>query len=260
MAACRRLPIVMRRVLCPILTVCWLAGGSLSILAAQEARIPFRHITIRDGLPQNTVNAVAQDEVGFIWLGTQDGLARFDGQRFEIFRHDRNDPASLANNWVWSLLVDREGTLWVGTDGGGLGRWDPGAGAFSHLVNVESDPWSLSHDRVRVVFQSSSGELWVGTEGGLNRIDRRTGRAVRFLHDPSNPTSLGNDQVRDIIEDRRGNLWIATNGGGADVLAAGSSEFRHLRHDPEDPTYRGLLGNALVHAANSACICARISS
>jgi diguanylate cyclase (GGDEF)-like protein len=225
----------MRAKLHRLLLAGWLVAGSLSVVAAQETRIPFRQITIRDGLPQNTVNAVVQDAQGFIWLGTQDGLARYDGRDFEVYRHERGDLASLADNWIWSLLVDSEGTLWIGTDGGGLDRWDPRAGTFTHLVNVESDPSSLSHNRVRVVFESSARDIWIGTEGGLNRFDRETGEIDRFLHDPSNPSSLGNDQVRDIIEDRQGSLWVATDGGGLAVLPAGGTEFSHFRHDPQDP-------------------------
>jgi diguanylate cyclase (GGDEF)-like protein len=213
---------------------CTLALVVAARLPAQEKKIPFEHLTLDNGLPANTVNAFLQDNEGFLWIGTQDGLARYDGKRFVVFRNDPSDPGSLSANWIWSLLLDRDGTIWIGTDGGGLDRWDPASQSFRNLRNDESNPNSLSNDRIRVVHQDSKGILWVGTQGGLNRLDPASGRIKRFIHDPSNPESLSDNKIRALVEDSEKRLWIGTDGGGIDLFQPETGDFKNFRHDPSD--------------------------
>jgi len=90
---------------------------------AQE--IAFNHLTVQSGLSNNKVNTVIQDRTGFIWFGTEDGLNRYDGYNFKIFRHDPSDSNSLSGNSVWSLMEDHIGNIWIGTKGGVLNRFNP---------------------------------------------------------------------------------------------------------------------------------------
>ena len=87
--------------------------------------VRFRSYSTTEGLPQATARVFAQDTTGFLWIGTQDGLARFDGYGFKVYRHDRNDIWSLSDSHVTSLLADADGSLWIGTLGGGLDHYDP---------------------------------------------------------------------------------------------------------------------------------------
>ena len=86
--------------------------------------IHFHHLTVADGLSQNTISAILHDSRGFMWFGTQDGLNRYDGYEFRVFRHDRDDSNSLSANWIWSVDEDSSGHIWASTFGGGLSRFD----------------------------------------------------------------------------------------------------------------------------------------
>ncbi|HMQ75188.1 MAG TPA: two-component regulator propeller domain-containing protein [Flavobacteriales bacterium] len=155
---------------------------ALSVLAhaafAHAAAGIFHHLTIANGLSQNSVNAIVQDHHGFLWFGTQDGLDRFDGRSVLSYRHsDRSN--SLANNYIWSLLEDADGGLWVGTFGGGLDRLDPATGMISNHRRGSG----LSGDRVVGLLEHPAGTLWVRTSTGLDRIDRATGTVTQVLKD-----------------------------------------------------------------------------
>ena len=204
-------------------------------LSAAPRNIQFTHLSRLNGLSQNAVNAIAQDRTGYIWIGTQEGLNRYNGYEFTVYEHVAGDPKSLSNSWVWDILVDRSGVMWIGTDGGGLERYDAATDTFEHFRHDPRDVHSLSGDRVRVIVQDRSGFLWIGTDGGgLNRFDVSRSRFTRFQHDPADPNSLPNNRVLSILEDERGAIWVGTDGGIA-ILDPSSETFRFLRHDPNAP-------------------------
>ncbi|MGA7990163.1 MAG: two-component regulator propeller domain-containing protein [Thermoanaerobaculia bacterium] len=205
------------------------AGG----LSAETARyVRFTNISLEQGLSQSAVNCILQDHRGYMWFGTQDGLNRWDGYDFTVFKNDPQSPDSLPANVIWALHEDGEGSLWIGTDGGGLARLDLHTNSFSTLRNDLANTSSLSSNRVRSIAETPDGALWVGTDGGgLNRLNRRTGAVTRFLHDPSRPDSLANDRVRALAVDAKGSLWVGTQ-GGLDRLDAGGGGFLHYRNDP----------------------------
>ena len=136
----------------------------------------FEHFTSQDGLSQDTIFFIFQDRQGFLWLGTQDGLNRYDGYRFRIFRNDPADPESLSHNTVLCVQESPDGTLWFGTQGGGLNRYDPRSGVFTRYLHDPALPASLSNDTVTALYVDPSGRLWVGTlGGGINLLDPATG-------------------------------------------------------------------------------------
>ncbi len=196
------------------------------------------------------IQSLYEDPSGALWIGTNGGgLSRLDRTsapgpgpgRFTHYQHDPEDPYSLSSNVVLSIYEDQEGILWIGTDGGGLNKFDRDIGQFVRFQHDPEDPHSLSHNAVQTIYEDREGALWIGTDGGgLNRLDRDTGRFVRFQHDPKDPLSLADNAVQAILEDREGTLWIATNGGGLDQLdresapGLGVGRFIHHRHDPSD--------------------------
>ena len=213
------------------------ALASPASLFAQDEAPRFERVSLEEGLSQSRVNAILQDRKGFLWFGTQDGLNRYDGYRFTIYRHDPDDPQSLSNNRVRVLYEDPDGTLWVGTDGG-LDRFDRVREAFTHHQYDPGDPQSLSHNEIRAFYTDPDepGILWVGTRGGgLNRFDRTAGTFTRFQHDSNDPQSLSHNQVWDIAEDTQGALWIGTDGGGLNKFDRATETFTAYRHDPADP-------------------------
>jgi len=214
--------------------------------AGLKARnLQFSQISQQHGLSQGAVHAIAQDQYGFIWLGTQDGLNRYDGYDMVVYDYKHDDPASLSHDWIWSVYVDNGGTLWVGTDGGGLNRYDRQQDAFTRFQHVPDDPHSLSNDRVRVIYQDRQGYYWIGTDGGgLNRFDASSGQFTRYRHDDARTDSLPNDKVLAIFEDSRGKLWVGTEAGLARLDHARES-FVVYRHDPSVP---GSLSNDQVRS------------
>lgn len=225
------------------------------ILGATEPAIHFRHLSVEQGLSQSTVYAIVQDNKGFMWFATQDGLNRYDGYEFKLFRHDPQDPASLSHNYIWSIHQDLKGELWIGTRGGGLNHFNPQTQIFIHFKHKESDPYSLSNDDVRAIHEDSKGNLWVATYGGgLNRFNRQTRRFERFKHHDADPGSLSDNKVMTLMEDSKGALWVGTDGGGLDRFNRQNGDFDHFRHRPGD--LRSLSHNSVyaIHESHQGIL------
>ena len=209
------------------------------LTSAPGSSVRFGRLSIEDGLSQNAGLAVLQDSQGYLWFGTQDGLNRYDGYSFKIFKHDPNDSNSLSYNSVIALFEDKQGMLWLGTWGGGLDRYDPFNDQFTHYIHKPDDPTSLSQNLVSAVYQDSSGNLWVGTMNGLDLLDPVTGRFTHFRNDPNNPDSLSNNAISRLYEDKSGNLWVGTGafnlqGGGLNRFDPSTQKFSYYRHDPNN--------------------------
>ncbi|HSC09984.1 MAG TPA: two-component regulator propeller domain-containing protein, partial [Rhodanobacteraceae bacterium] len=184
----------------------------------------FRTYSTPEGLSQATSRAVAQDRDGFIWIGTQDGLNRFDGYGFKVYKHDRTDPGSLTHNHVWALLADPDGGLWVGTQAGGLNRYDPVLDRFTSYESAAGSDSSASR-LVTALARDKNGRIWVANGGGrLQWVDRAHERLV--------DTPLGEHaslrMVRALLPAHDGAMWIGTNQGlyRADADARAMAEFR----------------------------------
>ncbi len=161
-----------------------------------------------DGLPQNTVNALTQSSAGYLWIGTGEGLARFDGLDFKIY--DTAETAGLASNEIWALLEDRAGGLWIGTSGGGVSHR---AGETWRTYTAED---GLSGNLVKTLFEDRRGRIWIGTIGqGVNRFD-----GTSFEQFAPEEGLAGNTALS-IEQDRTGTIWIGTE--------AGVSRFRNGR-------------------------------
>jgi signal transduction histidine kinase/ligand-binding sensor domain-containing protein/DNA-binding response OmpR family regulator len=192
------------------------------------------------GLPENSVMSIAQTADGYLWLGTEEGLARFDGVKFTVF-DKRNTPA-LRSNCITSLLVDRNQVLWIGTHGGGVTTFQRGkfesvqaeAGLSSDSIlslheDAQGDLWigtdgaglvrhhnggfrryfkedGLTGNTAFSVTSDRHGTVWIGTQGGLTRFS--SGRFTAFTR------GLGKEEIRSVYVDRRGSLWIGTYGSG----------------------------------------------
>ncbi len=219
-----------------ILILFFLVVVSASGQGVYAPQIVFEHLTIDNGLPQNSVIAIAQDKHGFMWFGTQDGLCRYDGYHVNVFRHDRTNPSSLRNSFTSSLLVDKSGTLWVGTVGGGLNKYNSANQSFTAYLHEPNNPQSLSDNIVQALYQDHAGMLWVGTErGGVNLFNPQTGRARVFMHDALDKKSLPANRIYDITEDKFGTLWFATFEGGLCYFNSADSTFVSVKFDATNP-------------------------
>jgi signal transduction histidine kinase/ligand-binding sensor domain-containing protein/CheY-like chemotaxis protein len=207
---------------------------------------------IEENLPQSTVETIIQDKHGYLWLGTQEGLARFDGVSFKVY--NKRNTEQISNNWIRVLYEDSAGNLWIGTNGGLVRRENE---TFTAYTTADG----LSNNIISSICQDREKNLWIGTEKGLNRM--REGRITLYSTEPglsnfmvqavfedreggmwfgthggglyhlekgkfttyTSAQGLSNDQVNDIYEDRHKNLWIGTNGGGLYVMKKGELPF-----------------------------------
>ena len=181
---------------------CSIRRALLLILCAGwsvQAQSNFDSWTIGDGLPQNSVWTILQTGDGYLWMGTYEGLARFDGVDFKVF--DNTNTAEMKSNWVRALAKDRRGNLWVGIENGGLLR----VAGDQFAYYSESD--GLPSLKVRTLLADNSGNLWIGTDKGLSRM--REGRLENFTIRDGLPGEL----ILSLAEDDRGALWIGTDNG-----------------------------------------------
>jgi signal transduction histidine kinase/ligand-binding sensor domain-containing protein len=176
--------------------------------------IRFDQIRMEQGLSQNAILALLQDSRGYLWVGTQDGLNRYDGYGMTQFKANPNDPNSLSFNSVISLYEDPDGFLWIGTWGGGLNRYNPATNQFTRFLPDPNDPASLSNAVVTSIIQDEHGRMWVGTLDGLDLYYPATGKFIHFHSDIANPTTLSSNAISVITPTEDGKLWIGTGAFG----------------------------------------------
>jgi two-component system sensor histidine kinase ChiS len=202
---------------------------------AKESPARFERISIEQGLSQVTIYCILQDSRGLMWFGTEDGLNRYDGYNFTIYKRDPADLHSLSANTIRVIYEDAAGMLWIGTDGGGLSRFDHRIEQFTQYRHDPDNPDSLSSDTVTAIYADASGMLWVGTDGeGLDRLDLASGKFSHYRHDPNVPDSLSSNAVTAILADPAGVLWVGTRGGGLNQLNRATDQFVRYRNDPRN--------------------------
>src|SRR6185436_5710591 len=168
------------------------------------------HFSVEDGLSQNTVRAILRDRAGFLWVGTEEGLNRYDGYGFTTFRHRADRADGLPDNLVTALLEDRAGQLWVGMLGG-VAVLDRTHETFRSVLTT--------HQEVKGILEDPQGGLWVGTLGeGLYKLAADGHTLRHFVHEEQHPEGLPDNRVSALAMDHQGQIWIGTSGGGLAML------------------------------------------
>jgi ligand-binding sensor domain-containing protein/two-component sensor histidine kinase len=197
----------------------WACGRPM----AQVPALYFEKVTTQNGLSNNKVNCILQDKRGFMWLGTNDGLNRFDGNNVTVFRNKPGDSSSLPGNIITDLLEDKEGLLWIATADGGIARYDyrrPPALQFKQYKHLPGDSNSIPVNAINALLEDAQGYLWLATSGkGVIRFDKKTG-GFRPLVKTWTRTILA------LCAAANGTIWAGRQGGGL------------LRFNPTDFTYQ----------------------
>lgn len=170
--------------------------------------INFKNITSEDGLSQGTVETIIQDDQGYIWLGINDGLCRYNGYEFKIYKHDEELENSITNNYIVDIKQDNSGNIWVGT-ANGLSKIDTKTDLITNY-NMNDEEKSLSHYNIGDILITKSGDVLVGTSDGLNIYNEKKDEFYRIFNKDSD---LSSQFIRSLAEDENQNIWVATNNG-----------------------------------------------
>lgn len=215
-------PDVAARTIAPLITTVItetaIVSGGLDIGTALLEPSPpsFTHLTVDNGLTNNDITAILQDRRGFLWVGTRDGLNRYDGYTVVTYRHEPGNPNSLPRNEVRALFEDREGMLWISTIDGGVSRYDPRLATFDTLRHEANNPQSLGGNLIFSIHQTADGQLWFGgpTVSGLTRYDPTTETFVRYrgptLEEDAAALGFPRGSIMRMYSDQQGVFWLLT--------------------------------------------------
>ncbi len=195
-----------------ILLYCLFCFTTKSTYSQELTRIKFENISINDGLSQSSVNCILQDSKGLMWFGTEDGLNRYDGYSFTIFKPVPDDTSSISSPRIYSLLEDHEGNLWIGTNQG-LNRYNRAFDRFTRYLPSDSCTNCITGSLVNALVETSGHTLWIGTDNGLSSMNLDSYQFETYKSSPDDDNSLSNNYVKCIMPDNEGNLWIGTEDG-----------------------------------------------
>ncbi|MEL7117822.1 MAG: two-component regulator propeller domain-containing protein [Bacteroidota bacterium] len=188
-------------------------------LVLSQERLSFEYIGGNKGLSENIVNDIVQDEKGFIWIATNDGLNRYDGYSMQHFRYDPSDYQSLSSNVLECLYVDMAGMLWIGTSEGGLNKYDPTNNTFTRFTNDPEDKFSISQGMVDDITEDIDGNIWVHIrDRGIDRLSYQSGKP-EFIHYNTNRLGgnyhgiLKSNYSLQIEKSQSGGIWVTSEKG-----------------------------------------------
>jgi ligand-binding sensor domain-containing protein/signal transduction histidine kinase len=213
-----------------LLLAVMLLSNTVGAARAQVGSIRFETLSVQDGLSQSTVRTIVQDDYGFMWFGTEDGLNKYDGYNFTLYKHDPDNAGTLSDSTITVLFQDSHGDLWVGTTNG-LNRFARASETFEHFRYDRNQPGSLGGVSVSAIAEDNRGNLWVATtEGGLSRFRRSDSTFTRFRHDPDDRNSLTSNSVNALVADPQGGIWAGTS-QGLDYYNPEKNRFIHYQND-----------------------------
>jgi ligand-binding sensor domain-containing protein/signal transduction histidine kinase len=203
--------------------------------------LQFEQLTLKDGLPYDQITVLLQDKQGFLWIGTEDGLSRYDGRAIKEFRHSTKDENSLSNNIIRSLYEDSFGRIWIGTNMG-LNVYSPEKNNFHRFIISDSNN-NMAENFILDAMVDQLNQVWYGTYNGLYMMNQDTEEVHHFLPDSNNNFSIPDIVVWKIFEDKKGRLWMGTNNGLAIYENDGSFNFTQYLPDFHNP--KGLQTDAV---------------
>ncbi len=213
----------------------------------------FEHISSDEGLSENVVNVIFQDSRGFMWFGTNDGLSKYDGNKFTIYKPDFTKEGSISSNLIFALTEDTQGNIWIGTTGSGISKFDSQLETFTNYKADPSDKERLNSDYIKKLFTDSKGRIWVASADALQMIDP-TSPQISFqdCHFDIVEKDLA---ILDLNEDKQGNMWVATRDGIYMAFAEDSNEgIQFKKQDYDLEKYGGFIPHFVIDDHNRLII------
>jgi ligand-binding sensor domain-containing protein/AraC-like DNA-binding protein len=175
------------------------------LLMGQNQSLKFKHISLEKGLSQSSITCILKDSRGFMWFGSEDGLNKYDGTDFTVYRHMSTDKESLSSSYIHAIAEQEDGFLWIGTNNG-LNYFNPDSEKFTRYVHNPNDPKSVSHNNVNTLYLTHDKRLIAGTSNGLNIFDPRGG-FIKY----SSQNSRSPYNVVSVIQDKQGYIWALSS-------------------------------------------------
>ncbi|MCW9017170.1 MAG: ATP-binding protein [Kangiellaceae bacterium] len=208
-------------------------------MCAIQPKLRFDSLTQEDGLSNTSVFKIYQDKQGFIWLGTDDGLNRFDGYEFIIYRHSSSNHDSISSNRVFDIIEDKQGALWIATSKG-LNKFDPKTQRFKRFNHDPESKNSLADDMISDLEIDFDGKIWIATRRtGISLFDPTKETFIRFRHSANDETSISSDVVSQIYKDSENNIWICSYRG----FNFYDRETKSFQRYTKSPGAAGLIAN-----------------
>ena len=205
----------------------------ISTFVAAQNSVVVEPVGKESGFLQRNIKTIYQDSRHFLWIGTSDGLYRYDGYDFRAFRFDPFNAGSISGNDIRTIDEGKNGELWITTTGSGINRFDPITQTFQYFQHQADDSGSISDDDVTAVLADTTGEVWLGTDGGgLNIYHPTKKKFSHIMYTDFRENSLSSNRVSSVLKDSNGNLWVGTYGGGINYL-----RFSENSAKPDFPGY-----------------------
>ena len=201
--------------------------------ANAQSEINFTSLTVKEGLSSNTVNAIVKDRYGLMWFGTANGLSKFDGSNFTVYRHDPDKVNSLPANEILSVYEDHSGRIWIGTSGGGISFYDRKSDCFIAFRGDGSWP-TINKIAVRAITQDHFGRIWTGTYHDLRMLDPKTGQITQLHIDGLDEIGSAISVILSLFEDSQHRMWVGTN-NGLYLFNWKTNKFTRFAHQENDP-------------------------
>ena len=215
----------MSRLGCLSIIFCVLLIFAPKVSAQERIFKPFFRLDLPAHFPNKLINAIARDENGLLWLGTNNGLCRYISAK-DVKIYNSNEIEALKSDLIESLLFDSSGNLWIGARHGGLTKYDPKRNQWSNYLNIPGDSTSLTNNDVLCIEEDQKGRIWIGTENGVSVYQVETDDFLQFTHRPSDSTSLSANSVLSILEDKHGRIWLGTWAGGMNIFIPNQEDIR----------------------------------
>ncbi len=195
-----------------------------------QSQYRFKYLTVDQGLSNNRVKTISQDSQGFIWIATNDGIDKFDGQTVFTYRHDSLDSTTILSNDVNTIFQDSKNSLWIGSSEG-LNIYNSNLNIFNRFSHEDID-WPIG--KVNAIAEDKEGRLWIGASSGLYAYNLNTLKIKYFSNKENNPRGIPQNQISRLLVDKKGNVWFSVRENGLCRYNPNDDSFDFYKNDPEN--------------------------
>lgn len=215
----------------------------MSIVHAQSYELRINKITDEKGEDPGATFAIVEDSTGFIWFGTVDGLYRYDGFNYKVYRNEKDNQNSLAWNTIRALCIGKNNKLWIGTQGAGLECLDLTTNKFTHYSYAENNKEGISGNDIWALTSDRKGNIWVGVVGdGVDMLDVSTNKFTHYAVLPQEIKAIEKITIRSIFEDHNGIIWVGMVNYGLSAIDTKTGKVRNYQNHYDK---KSLLSNEI---------------